>query len=62
MDIKDIKVTYFLGIGGIGMSAIARYFKHSEIEVIGYDRTNTPLQKHSRRKACSSIILMMWLL
>ncbi len=45
MDIKDIKVTYFLGIGGIGMSAIARYFKHSEIEVIGYDRTNTPLTK-----------------
>ncbi len=43
MNLKDIKVAYFLGIGGIGMSAIARYFKHIGIQVIGYDKTKTPL-------------------
>lgn len=34
---------YFLGIGGIGMSAIARYFIHEGRNVAGYDRTPTPL-------------------
>jgi UDP-N-acetylmuramate--alanine ligase len=34
---------YFLGIGGIGMSAIARYFKHEGKNVSGYDRTPSPL-------------------
>ena len=34
---------YFLGIGGIGMSAIARYFLHEGRRVAGYDRTRTPL-------------------
>lgn len=34
---------YFLGIGGIGMSAIARYFMHEGRRVAGYDRTPTPL-------------------
>lgn len=34
---------YFLGIGGIGMSAIARYFIHEGKKVAGYDRTPTPL-------------------
>lgn len=43
MNLNDIKVAYFLGIGGIGMSAIARYFKHIGIQVIGYDKTETPL-------------------
>lgn len=43
MNLNDIKVAYFLGIGGIGMSAIARYFKHIGIQVIGYDKTKTPL-------------------
>ena len=43
MDIKDIKTAYFLGIGGIGMSAIARYFKHLGIKVMGYDKTPTTL-------------------
>ena len=36
---------YFLGIGGIGMSALARYFKAKGCEVSGYDRTQTPLTK-----------------
>ncbi len=34
---------YFLGIGGIGMSALARYFKACGYEVAGYDRTCSPL-------------------
>ncbi|MBD8490209.1 UDP-N-acetylmuramate--L-alanine ligase [Echinicola sp. CAU 1574] len=36
---------YFLGIGGIGMSAIARWFNHVGIPVCGYDRTPSPLTK-----------------
>jgi UDP-N-acetylmuramate--alanine ligase len=43
MDIKNIKTAYFLGIGGIGMSAIARYFNHLGIKVMGYDKTPTAL-------------------
>jgi len=39
MNLKDIKTAYFLGIGGIGMSAIARYFKAIGIDVHGYDKT-----------------------
>lgn len=39
----DKKTYYFLGIGGIGMSALARYFKTLGHEVSGYDRTCTPL-------------------
>ncbi len=34
---------YFLGIGGIGMSALARFMKKQDSEVFGYDRTSTPL-------------------
>ena len=36
---------YFIGIGGIGMSAIARYFKYIGMNVSGYDRTPSPLTK-----------------
>jgi UDP-N-acetylmuramate--alanine ligase len=43
MDLNNIKTAYFLGIGGIGMSAIARYFNHLGIKVLGYDKTPTPL-------------------
>ena len=34
---------YFLGIGGIGMSALARYFLHEGCAVAGYDRTRSSL-------------------
>ncbi|MCH5305730.1 MAG: UDP-N-acetylmuramate--L-alanine ligase [Rikenella sp.] len=34
---------YFIGIGGIGMSALARYFRHAGRQVAGYDRTPSPL-------------------
>ncbi|MFN8288012.1 MAG: UDP-N-acetylmuramate--L-alanine ligase [Chitinophagales bacterium] len=43
MNLKDIKKVYFLGIGGIGMSALARYFKSLGAEVSGYDKTPTHL-------------------
>lgn len=45
VDIKDIKKIYFIGIGGIGMSALARYFRFHGKEVSGYDRTSTTLTK-----------------
>lgn len=41
----DIKAVYFVGIGGIGMSAIARYFLHQGMVVGGYDRTPSELTK-----------------
>lgn len=45
MNLQDIRVCYFVGIGGIGMSAIARYFNAIGIEVHGYDKTATTLTK-----------------
>jgi UDP-N-acetylmuramate--alanine ligase len=44
-NIQNIKKVYFLGIGGIGMSAIARYFNSKGIVVAGYDKTPTALTK-----------------
>jgi UDP-N-acetylmuramate--alanine ligase len=41
--LANIKQVYFLGIGGIGMSALARYFASQGIAVSGYDRTQTAL-------------------
>ena len=38
-----ISSIYFIGIGGIGMSALARYFKSRSANVSGYDRSETPL-------------------
>ncbi len=43
MDLNQIKSVYFLGIGGIGMSALARYFVRNGVNVAGYDKTPTPL-------------------
>lgn len=45
MDIKQIQNIYFIGIGGIGMSALARYFKNLGKNVAGYDRHPTPITK-----------------
>jgi UDP-N-acetylmuramate--alanine ligase len=50
MDLKNIQLTnfkraYFVGVGGIGMSALARYFKSLGWEVSGYDKTQTNLTK-----------------
>lgn len=43
MELEFIKRVYFIGIGGIGMSAIARYFKKRGCQVCGYDKTSTLL-------------------
>ena len=42
---EDIQTIFFLGIGGIGMSALARYFHSRGIRVCGYDRTPSALTK-----------------
>jgi UDP-N-acetylmuramate--alanine ligase len=41
--LENIQHIYFIGIGGIGMSAIARYFHARGIKVSGYDKVSTPL-------------------
>ena len=43
MELNDIKSVYFVGAGGIGMSAIARYFLHKGLIVAGYDKTPSEL-------------------
>ncbi len=43
--LKDIQKIYFIGIGGIGMSALARYFKAKGVAVSGYDKTSTTLTR-----------------
>ena len=43
MELKDIKAVYFVGAGGIGMSAIARYFLNKKLVVAGYDKTPSKL-------------------
>ncbi|MEQ1552845.1 MAG: Mur ligase domain-containing protein, partial [Ferruginibacter sp.] len=45
IDINKISSIYFAGIGGIGMSALARYFNYKGIKVSGYDKTETTLTK-----------------
>ena len=46
-------MVYFLGIGGIGMSALARYFKANGYEVAGYDRTQSPLTQRLETEGIS---------
>jgi UDP-N-acetylmuramate--alanine ligase len=43
MELNNIKRVYLVGIGGIGMSGLARYFHHLGCVVCGYDKTHTPL-------------------
>lgn len=45
LDFSKVQRVYFLGIGGIGMSAVARYLYRSGVEVLGYDRESTQLTK-----------------
>lgn len=50
MNINDIKSVYFVGIGGIGMSAIARYFLSKGIFVAGYDKTLSNLTEELQKE------------
>ncbi|MGH1335248.1 MAG: UDP-N-acetylmuramate--L-alanine ligase [Aureispira sp.] len=45
MELRELQNIYFVGIGGIGMSALARYFRHLGREVSGYDKVETALTK-----------------
>jgi len=48
-DLKNISRVYFLGIGGIGMSALAKYFNAQNVTVSGYDKTVTSLTQEMER-------------
>ena len=50
MNIKDIKSVYFVGAGGIGMSAIARYFLKRGLIVAGYDKTPSDLTRQLEKE------------
>ena len=50
MEIKDIKAVYFVGAGGIGMSAIARYFLKKGVVVAGYDKTPSDLTRQLEKE------------
>ena len=43
MNLKSIHTIYFIGIGGVGMSALARYFVSAGKTVGGYDKTASPM-------------------
>jgi UDP-N-acetylmuramate--alanine ligase len=50
MTFKGINSVYFLGIGGIGMSALARWFRHEGYPVAGYDKTPSPLTEELEKE------------
>ena len=49
---QDIRSVYFVGIGGIGMSALARYFLREGKRVYGYDRTESALTRILVAEGC----------
>ena len=51
--LEDITRIYFIGIGGIGMSALARYFRFHGKKVSGYDKTETVLTKELMKEGIS---------
>lgn len=53
LNLSTVERVYFLGIGGIGMSALARYFMHYSKVVAGYDQTETPLTRQLETEGAS---------
>ena len=53
MKLELIKKIYFVGIGGIGMSALARYFNSRKVEVYGYDKTTSSLTEQLEAEGMS---------
>lgn len=51
--LEGVRTVYFIGIGGIGMSAIARYFLSRGVRVSGYDKSETPLTKELEAEGVS---------
>ena len=52
IQLTDFQNIYFLGIGGIGMSALARYFNSTGYSVGGYDKTPSPLTDQLIQEGC----------
>lgn len=52
---EQYRKVFFIGIGGIGMSALARYFKANGSEVSGYDKTETTLTEELKREGIAVI-------
>ncbi len=50
MKAEQIHRVYFIGVGGIGMSALARYYNHKGLPVAGYDRVSTALTRELVRE------------
>jgi len=55
MNVASFSKVYFLGIGGIGMSALARFFMHRGIQVLGYDRVESELTRSLVEEGASII-------
>ena len=55
IDFKDIEGIYFIGIGGIGMSALALYFARSGYSIGGYDRTQSRITDRLTEEGCKII-------
>ncbi|MDR1880245.1 MAG: UDP-N-acetylmuramate--L-alanine ligase [Tannerellaceae bacterium] len=53
MEIKNIKAVYFIGAGGIGMSALIRYFLSKGKQVAGYDKTPSELTEQLNREGAA---------
>jgi UDP-N-acetylmuramate--alanine ligase len=53
LNLNNIEQVYFIGIGGIGMSALARYFNQTGMEVAGYDRIETRLTRYLESQGMS---------
>ncbi|MEM6524034.1 MAG: UDP-N-acetylmuramate--L-alanine ligase [Bacteroidota bacterium] len=53
MNVRDYDIVFFIGVGGIGMSALARWFNANGFEVYGYDRTETPLTQELVKEGIS---------
>jgi UDP-N-acetylmuramate--alanine ligase len=49
---SDFKNAYFIGIGGIGMSALARFFNNKGLKVAGFDKTSSDLTKKLEEEGC----------
>jgi len=45
IDFRNIKGLYFVGIGGIGMSALALYFRKGGYDIAGYDRNSSRINR-----------------
>ncbi|HOW08220.1 MAG TPA: UDP-N-acetylmuramate--L-alanine ligase [Bacteroidales bacterium] len=52
IDLKNIEGFYFVGIGGIGMSALALYFRQGNYEIAGYDRTKSGITQALTDEGC----------